>query len=356
MHVCQYKKGFQILPVLVAVMFSVGCMSPGPKVIKDIVEYEISPLEKADVLPSEIELSHRQYRVAVSEFDDNGIAGASKTGLPNVMRSRLEKYLANSGLTIIDRADADKLVNELGLMEIRSTNRSGGAAKTKVADYVAIGMINSVDTSGEFQASKDTKNGEIGPQCQFVANVTGTVRIYSLGSNTIIDTFDIKGEASSAVDTRVTSCETTGKNMQALVRKAGEEAVSASRADLKNVFSPTGYVVEKRIFEKKALFKVTLGEGSGLENTDKVMIFSKKRFNDPLTNKEVVEKIKIAEGVPTDQIDDRYSWILVSDEKQASRIRMGDYIKAETKEDSSIIKGLEGIKRGIFDPMNKIVD
>jgi hypothetical protein len=102
-----------------------------------------------------------------------------------------------------------------------------------------------------------------------------------------------------------------------LVREAGADAVDEAESAIRNAFAKRGFILEKRTFDGKSIFKVNLGSEDGVKHGDKFELIGQYE----------VERRVIASGVISDKIDPKNCWIILDDKKQESVIRIGDMVK-----------------------------
>ncbi|MBU6339831.1 MAG: hypothetical protein KGQ36_07685, partial [Rickettsiales bacterium] len=101
--------------------------------------------------------------------------------------------------------------------------------------------------------------------------------------------------------------------------------------DIKNFFAKKGYILEKRIYGKKAIFKISLGSLDGIKQGDQFEIIGKYENQNEITEESEVERRVIANGTITDKIDPKTSWVIIDDAKKIDSIRLGDSIKIQYK-------------------------
>ncbi len=316
-----------------------GC---GPSLnIKNLDDLTPEQLEKADPAPtpSEISDSSNKPKIVIADFLEPADVHIKKlsllSGLAREMTGNTEKYLSDAGVTLIAREEAASLLNEVQLSEMQG--KVGQYNGPSVAQYVIIGRINSITTSSDFTEGSTYKNkkGEIiriSPECNYKANVTGRLRIYLVPELRMVKTIPLEQDSSSREDSRG-SCNKHPASFTNLIREAGDQAVKSSRILFQNFFTPKGYILEKRLDQKKALsfFKINLGSNRDLKQGAQVEVYNKTSETNPLTGKVSLEERKIATGYVTNQMGEKYAWILIEDLEKANRVKLGNYVTMKFK-------------------------
>lgn len=315
------------LATLIVSVGLTGCVSSA---IKNIDAYQKVPLQNAEKMPSPAALSGTKARVIVFEFDDRKAAGA---GIGDTAADLVTKELnATNNVKIIDRNLAQQLGKEITLAE---TKGHGGYRGQDVSDIAITGKITQASAGIAFQAAtsyqdKDGKYHTNPAQCNTSGKAAVSIKILQVPSLDAIQTIDVEAKYSNSVDAQYYGCPRLSREDQnGVVVAALTSAIQKAHTELKNQFAPSGYISERRTFEKSNIFRTTLGKTLGAKQDLKVVVMHEVSETDPLTNVVSKEYVKVAEGVISDQIGDSYSYILVADPASADKIKRGDMVKGQ---------------------------
>jgi len=274
-------------------------------------------------------------------FNNRDSEIARRSNLGNSLAVATENFLSESKLVNLqDRKAFKKLEQEIALAEMSGTGNYKGPVS---ADYAISGDVSLADFQHKFISSKPSYNPQTGAltmspaKNKYTATFTGNVKIYELPSLNVTEVIPITGKKVRMDDAVVNrswlinskiDTTTMKKEDHDLIRKAAVVALERNKHVLKNVFSSLrrGYILEKRSNGKKVIFKVSLGNRSGLKLGQKVNVYSREEVENPITEEVTIEQMQLGEAVVTNKITDRYAWILVKDKNLAARLKIGDYV------------------------------
>jgi hypothetical protein len=231
-------------------------------------------------------------------------------------------------------------------------NKTGAYAGPKVADYAVSGIITNADFNSKYVEGSvyvNPKNGNtitIPPKFVYKASISGNIKVYELPSLAVVNGIELSGLATRSENVQnnggfaLGGIRIGGENAESvkrddgLVRKAVIDAISFAEANILNAFAKRGYILEKRTLNKETIFKVNLGFEDGLKHGDKFDVSGEYEIENPITGKAEIEKKIIASGTISQIIDPKTCWVIISDSKQASAVRIGDVIKLKYKASS----------------------
>ena len=315
--------------------------------IKNLDQYQKQFLSKSQFLPNEESLSGKPAKIAVFALDENNNQVANQASLGVAMANNIENVLTKNRLAqLVDRKAMTKLQKEIALVEL---NKTGSYKGPQVADYAISGSISNAGFTNKYSSGSmyfDPKSRAmvtVPPRFTYKSDVSGNIKIYELPSMAVVENIDFKGTKSRKENVQqngglsLGGLQIGGEQVRAadrddnLVRKAGEDAVENMIVDIKNALAQKGYILEKRVFENKVIFKISLGSSSGLIHGDKFEISGQYELENPITGKVEVERRIIASGTVTDKIDPKTSWVMIDDAKTIEKIRLGDVVKIKYK-------------------------
>lgn len=339
-------------------LFLLAAISCAPT-IKNFSSYQKQFIAKSQFLPSQEELDGKQSKVVVFAFDENDNQVAKQAGLGLTLANNVENILTKSRMAqLVDRSAAKKLEKEIQLSEL---NKTGSYKGPQIADFAVSGAISDASFTSKYSAGTtfyDPKSKTfvtIPPRYNYKSAVSGNIKIYELPSMVVVQNIDFKGVKSRSENVRqngglslgglqIGGDKVDGINRDdGLVRQAGEDAIDNIVDDIKNALVQKGYILEKRVFGKKTIFKISLGSQNGISQGDKFEIFGSYENENPITGKIETESRMIATGVVADKIDPKSSWVILDDEKTINDVRLGDAVKMKYKKSrfSSIIRSAQ---------------
>jgi hypothetical protein len=289
-----------------------------------LVSYRPAPLAEADVMPTKGQLERTRVKVVLLPPDDSAVRdNARATGAADVMLRAIEAKVSEGGSEIIDRTLSDKLTKEIDLILFRQKGTYGGP---EVANYAVKGVVGNSKYKSEYVAAEtvgDKKDKTTIPaHCDQKVEVASSIRVYELPSLRLVTTIKAAGSATSTTETYCNDSKAP-----ALLRAAMEDGVHKARHDLKNVFAPKGYVIEKRVSDgKPPIFRVNFGSAQGATSKNKLRFYTIRTSENALTGK-TYDEVRLGEGSVSDQVSDGSCWVLADGEETARAIRLGDYVK-----------------------------
>ena len=334
----------RIFLISILVIFSAISCSP---TIKNFDSYQKQFLTKSNFLPSEEAIAGKPPKIAVFNFDENNIETAMQSGLGQFSATNIENIIKKYHLgDLVDRKAVDKLQKEVALSEMKKTGSYKGP---QVAEYAVSGSIANAGFSKKYSSGTtyfDPKAGRmisIPPRFSYKGDVAGNITIYELPSMSVVNVVNFSGNKTRTENVQ----QKGGVNLgglqiggeqavgidrdDSLVRKAAEDGIDNAVPEIRNALSQKGYILEKRAYKNKSIFKISLGSENGLEMGDKFEISGQFESENSITGKLEVERRVIGDGVVSDKIDPKTSWVIVNDDAIVSKIRVGDSVKMKYK-------------------------
>ncbi len=294
-----------------------GCNST--KIDGGAAAWNDATLKDADVVPGNTDPSRRTRVVVIPSEDSPSARGA---GLAAVASAALETLLGSGGVEVIERKLAGKLEDELKLAEMRGT---GSYAGPDVADYAIRVVMGNAGWNSTFIAASQyvnplTKKTETIPASYtHSAQSAMSLKIYQLPSLKLVEQMNTTGKVNLTTQQRAAG---PGDAIP-LMRGATDDGIKSKRNDVLNEFAPKGYITDKRVKDKKAIFRVQLGKNTGAKPGDPVEIWTLQKVGSSF------DEVSLGKGRMSDIVGNEGSWILVDDEKVAGRVRKFDYVKVK---------------------------
>jgi len=228
----------------------------------------------------------------------------------------VEQVLSGGGVEIVDRSLAGKLDGELKVAELRGSGAYGGP---DVADFVVRVKMGSARAESSYvqpSSYTDKKTGKtttIPGGWSNTGRSNMTIEVRALPSLKLVNTIQVEGSVSE-------SQQPGQGNAVAMVQSATDRGIQSKRTEVLNIFSPKGYITERRVRKDESIFRVQLGKNTGSKPGDTVEIWRQNSYGD----EEVVGK-----GEMSNLVGMEGSWMLVKDQKVANDVRHGDYVKVK---------------------------
>jgi len=306
-------------------IFLSGCMSTN---IRPPSTYTKVSLPPADIMPSKDEVSGTRTKVVIFNAEDGNVELAKSAKIGHSVASSLETYIAETGSEIVDRTIAQKLKEEIQLAEMKGKSEYSGP---NIANYAITGTITTANVGSKFQEASQWQDKEgkwyTSPaKCTYSANVKGNLRIYKLPGLSFSKAINIDEGVSTSQETRNSRCPYSQGSQEGLVQQAASAAVKDARIEFQNYFAPKAYILERRQSEGENIFKLSRGKDFGFTAQSDISIFHLEESINPLTQEVNIEEYAIAEGTISNEVGQNHAWIVV-DEEEASKIKLGDYVK-----------------------------
>lgn len=323
-------------------LFTILALSSCSTTITNFDKYEKQFLSKSAFLPTQENLEGKSPKVVVFALEENDNAVAKQANLGAGVANDIENVLTKNRLVeIVDRNAASKLQKEIALAEM---NKTGSYKGPKIADYAISGAISNASFASKYSAGSTYVNPKnmqavvIPPQYTYSAAVAGNIKVYELPSLTVVENIEMSGSYSRSENVQQKGVnlgifsingdhEKAKERDDGLVRKAGADAVDDAKTELKNAFAKKGYIMEKRVFEKKTIFKISLGSSDGIRQDDEFEVIGQFETENPITNVSEIERRILAHGKVSNLIDPKSAWVVIKEKDKENSIRLGDAVK-----------------------------
>jgi hypothetical protein len=315
--------------------------------IKNFDDYQKQFLSKTAFMPTKENLEGKPVKIVVFALDENNNEIAMQSGLGESIAGSIENILSKNRLCeIVDRKAAVKLQKEIALSEM---NKTGSYKGPLVADYAISGTISNAGFTSKYSAGffyPNPKTGEIitvPPKYTYSTDVSGNLKVYELPSLSVVESIEFSEKERRSENVKqdgglsLGALQIGGKKVDGasqdnnMLRKTGAEAIEDIEVNIKNFFAKKGYILEKRVYENKTIFKISLGSLDGVNQGDKFEITGQYESQNSITEEVEIEKRIIADGIVTDKIDPKTSWVILKDSKKVNSVRLGDAVKMKYK-------------------------
>ncbi len=342
-----FKKINKFIAIFLILLATISCATK----IRNFEKYQTQLIPKSQFIPNTEEYNQKLPRVLVFQLEENNIEIATQSELGLSLAKNIENILSQNNLAeIVDRSIGIKLKEEISLAEINNNSSYDGP---KISDYAIVGTISNATFSSTYKAEKNKYNKNTGtynytpPQFTYISQVNGNIKILEVPSLETVKIIEFNGEETESENVQKSGGLNIGlisiggkesesrKRNDGLVRRAGKNALFNISEKLQNVFAKIGYIIEKRAYKNKAIFKINLGKDDGIKEGDHFNIIAKYQIQNPLTGEEEIEEKIVATGRVSNKIDPKNSWIIIKNKENINKIRLGDKLQIFYKESFS---------------------
>ncbi len=311
--------------------------------ISNFESYNKIYLSKSPFAPSKLELKKNKSKIIIFEFDDKKSDIAKNISLGNIAAKKVESIIAKNKLgDIIDRSNHKKLQKEITLAQINNDFSYQGPNQ---ANYAVTGVITGASFNSKYISEKKIYNEKkkkysyIPAKFEYRSKVIGKINIIELPSANIVKNISFIGRGYQEEDAASSSAIEFGaikignkisepkKYNDSIMIEATNQAIHLISEDIMNSFAPIGYIIEKRKYKDKFIFKINLGLNDGMKQNNKVKIFTKNNVKNELTKEVDIERKMIASARISNIINDNSSWIIIDNKENINKIRLGDQVK-----------------------------
>lgn len=308
--------------LLITTLLTSGCATT-----VDLSKFHDADLKEAAILPSKDQLTQQRAKIVVLDADEGYLTEIENTHLGDVFSTTIEKEISAANAEVVDRNMANKLKDELKLAENGGAGSYSGPA---IAEFAIRSKVTTAQYGVTYIETSSWKDSEgkvhVNPaHYNHTAQVVGNISLYELPSLRLVTTINLQGNASTS-EPRKGNNQIIGAS---LLRSAAASAISKQAHQLKNLFAPKGYVVERRTDGDISIFRVMMGQNQGVKPEDKVVIYSLRKKMNALTGLEQMDEIPVSQAVTSDQVNNTDAWIVPDDKKTAEKIRLGDFVKVK---------------------------
>lgn len=313
--------------------------------------YNQSFLSKSEFIPTKDQINKDKSNIIIYKINDKKSKLAIRAGLGYIATKNIETIIASNKIAnIINRDNYQKLKDEITLSQLNNNFSYKGPIP---ANYAIIGEISGSSFNSKYISSKESfdektkKYNYTPPKYKYSGSVEGKVNIIQLPNASIIKTIELKGDANgeeyiNSNNIKIGKFQFSNKASkpkeydESIMQQSINDATYMIEEDIKNFFAPIGYISQKKKYKNKVIFKISLGSNDGIKQNDKIYIYTKVRIKNDLTDQFETETRYIGSAKISNIINDTSSWIVLEDNKNNIKIRLGDIVKI--KYDKSFAK------------------
>jgi len=273
-------------------------------------EFHPIPAQKAPIQPTQREIKYKPNVIIFPKDNNNYYENKAKEVLSSLLIN--SKYV-----NILDRHS--NIQDEIKLAEnAKATNSNLNQADYIIVENITPKSYNEKYTPPKYYKDKKGRIYKIPGYYTYEACSSGYIKIYSTIPYQLISSL----YANKCYSTTSTNHENIKKSVQL---ESIKSAIEDIKYNIYKIFTPKGYIFEIRKKGDKIILHTTLGKDKGAKEGEKVDIYTKKIIKLPFNKKTEIEEQKIGEGVISNVVNAKDSWVIVKDYKEMPKI--GDYIK-----------------------------
>jgi hypothetical protein len=258
-------------------------------------------------------------KVVIFDVDTSAAATADRAQAGEPIRFAIDGYLNAAGAELVDRTLAAELKEEV----LRAEMGGAGAYKgAPIADYAVKTTVTRASFGSSFTEAKswvddDGDRHVTPPKCNYSGKVEVSVDVYAVPELNRVKSFRGKGTESASEETRNTRCDASGSN---LVQAAAQDSVYEIQEELKEFFSPTGYVLSGyETAEGTYVLKTSLTKNLGAKPGSGVRLVNVTGEGD---------RYPVGEGTIGEPVVRSGAFVVVDDEV-ISKVRIGDEVRID---------------------------
>jgi hypothetical protein len=333
---------------LLIILLLVSCATK----IKNFEKYTKAPLLELEEMPEKAQIDAHLPRVLIVAEEPN-IENIAEINAHNLIKNNLTTLFESEKFaSVVERIDNNEAVKEMKIAEFEgkpietlksvdyviNINISNATFSSNYsADYAAIvGMM--ALTASQNNNSNNSYYTPSVPQAQYkyTASIDGLIKIYAIPSMKILKAIPIKAtvkekEAATVSSGAVIGAISLQSNQLIAVKdkdlnlsyKAIQKAMKNVVPEIKRFIQKSGYILEKRTLDDKAIFSINRGTNHGFKSQDKLSVMRTFTEPNPLTEEEEESDREICKGKVSDRISSNRAWVVL-DESCQSEIKMGD--------------------------------
>lgn len=321
---------YKILTITISISVLSGCFST--KIVNPD-NYKSMNMERASVFPTAVQLENRPYKVVVFDINDKGLTLARDAKAGTTVTRELKSQIGQTNAILLGKSGMEELKKAIDTQRTDYTN-------TTEVDYALTGRISVAKYTKEYVAAKRTKakDGTVhvsDPYCNHGTLLQGKINIYNARTLRLAHSFAISAGSHKNEklerDQSLLCRDLTKKVINNYLWSNGASAVGREDVQLRNFFRPKGYVLEKRIKDNENIFRISIGNSSGVIEDQDAVFYTIKEDKDPVSGKIFQVQNKLGEGTVSNQVHEKHSWVYIKDKDVASQIKRGDIVKVVYK-------------------------
>lgn len=333
--------------------------------IKNFEKYEKSPLLELEEMPSKEQVNNSLPRVVIVA-EKPELEHVAKTNAHNVVKNSLTTLLETQMFaSVVERNDNEAIAKEMKIAEFEGKPLSGmssvdyvikvdvstitfsrqhktnfAAVAANVGTTVAIAGASSRNNGGIYFAGANPNLSTT--QYEYTSSIDGTIKIYEIPSMKMLKIIPLKATASESEVASTTSGFNAGfisftdqKPIDSksedgnLAYEAIQDAIDNAIPEVKRFIKKSAYILEKRVYQSKAIYAINRGSNQGFRAEDKLSIYRIESERNNLTDEDdSVEQLVCKGVVAKNTLQKERGWA-VFDSKCQDKIRLGDKASVE---------------------------
>lgn len=316
------------LSIAIVITGLAGCSSTSIENKNDFIynDHYVQTLDDAEFMPTKAMLKRKVLKGVVIPAKILSPLAQSALVAP-VIDAKISQLIQDAGVKVIDRKVGMLVSKELEAYENtgRATSLSLDVADIVMAPVIVSTTHESVFTPAYYK-EKDNRYKWVPATCLHKIEVSGYIKIYNMPSMAQRKQIELEKNISFNKETRRRDCKIHQEMVNDFIITTTKDAIRTKANNIKNEFSPRGYVVEYRKVEDMHYIKINQGSNLGLKQNLKIQFIRTIEERDGLSGEVSRNEFTMGKGKVTDMVHQNSAWVEVS-ESLASKIKRGDNVQ-----------------------------
>jgi hypothetical protein len=312
--------------LILATAIATGCAGTQ---IGDPNGYQPVPLNRVFPYPTSEELAAQKIEVVLAAQYADDLPRAQVATAMKPLLGSVEKYLSDAGAGVIDRS-----IHDLANVRDELVAAEGGSGATFTgADWAIVARIDKLRHRAVYEPPSSLfKNAEELKEepgtCKHTGEVEARLRAFKIPTDDVPRATLILSHSDGFEESEFDqNCPIPPDREELFLEGVLKEALPCLEAPLKNGFAPLGYVEEHRAKEAKNIYRTSMGRLNGATPNLELQIF-RAQYMTTRDNEKIRTEKQIGEAIVSEQIGDRFSWIVVNLKDLKEPILDGDLVRA----------------------------
>jgi len=293
------------------------------------------PAISPGVAPNLMPANSKARRVIIMPVSIGEITQAQDAAVNATLEQAITEIIGKAGADVVDRSLAGKLEDEIKRYEQRGESNYKSDLAT---DAVEIHIAN-VSFASEYVLPStyelDGKEVTNPPKCSYSSRISGFVKVLSVNPISERKTISFDSKRTESMETTTDTCEVSDEQKQGYIRAVAKKAIQNedTKAEIFEQFRPVGYVMQARKCKgkKENYIWINLLPEDGAEPGNSVQIYRQETFMDPISKKQMMNPILVAEGKIIKTANVNQAWVQVKNKDDFESILIGDVVEVFAK-------------------------
>lgn len=300
-------------------------------------EFRGNPAKLKAKMDAQERLSRGRAQLIVLPFNVKAVPDVANSGGATKGQNALKTDLIRGGAQIIDRALPSQVQSELEYIEATGTSRG---VSSDIADFLFQSEVLTAEATTSYSEARSYTNSDgqrvhVPAKCNLNGTSTVSVLFFTMNPLALQKSMVLEGSASSEIK-NISSHNCARQNPRALKVEAMKNAVEKNGDKIQDLFSPVGYIKDRRYDSKKGdpakgkkmIFLTSLPNKISTQANTRVIVYKEVERVDPWdSSKKSIEKAQIGVGKVLQVVGDNSVWIKMDKSASAAEVLLGDIVE-----------------------------